>query len=180
MGGIGSGRWDLYARRVTVEECLTLDVGRLVKGRRVFTGQPEVWSWSYGQGCEPTATVRIAAEPGIADDPCVRLTYSVADGDGQQPIEDVVPLEDTRPFFGGVRWWFYCMGFQRAGSPCGRRVGKLYLPPGGSYFRCRHCYNLTYHSCQASRENDSLLRKLSRETGYPMEAVKRFFAERYK
>jgi len=29
-------------------------------------------------------------------------------------------------------------------------VGKLYLPPGGKYFGCRHCYNLTYKSCQES------------------------------
>ena len=31
---------------------------------------------------------------------------------------------------------------------CGRRVRKLYLGPGGTYFACRHCYNLTYESAQ--------------------------------
>ncbi len=31
---------------------------------------------------------------------------------------------------------------------CNRRVGKCYLPPGGKYFGCRACYNLTYRSCK--------------------------------
>jgi hypothetical protein len=31
---------------------------------------------------------------------------------------------------------------------CGRRVGKLYLPQGENFFRCRHCYDLTYQSCK--------------------------------
>ena len=34
----------------------------------------------------------------------------------------------------------------RAGRPCGRRCGKLYLPPGGTYFGCRVCYDLSYAS----------------------------------
>jgi len=53
--------------------------------------------------------------------------------------------------FGGVRYWFICP-LVINGRPCGRRVGKLYLPPGGKYFGCRHCYNLTYR-CQ--KEHDS-------------------------
>ena len=30
--------------------------------------------------------------------------------------------------------------------PCGRRVQKLYLPPGGRQFGCRHCYHLGYET----------------------------------
>ena len=29
-------------------------------------------------------------------------------------------------------------------------MGKLYLPPGGRYFGCRHCHDLTYRSRQES------------------------------
>lgn len=36
----------------------------------------------------------------------------------------------------------------RNGRYCGRRVGVLYL--GGDVFACRHCYNLTYASRNAS------------------------------
>jgi hypothetical protein len=34
----------------------------------------------------------------------------------------------------------------RNGVCCGRRVGKLYKAPGGSYFGCQHCYDLSYES----------------------------------
>jgi hypothetical protein len=53
----------------------------------------------------------------------------------------------TRCNFGGVRYWFICP-LVIDGKPCRRRVAKLYLPPGGKYFGCRHCYNLTYRSCK--------------------------------
>lgn len=41
----------------------------------------------------------------------------------------------------------------------GRRVGKVYLPPGGKYFGCRHCYQLSYRSSQESDKRVSALRK---------------------
>ena len=45
------------------------------------------------------------------------------------------------------------------GSPCERRVGKLYLPPGGRYFGCRLCYDLTYESDQTHDKRVDALRK---------------------
>src|SRR5579863_10722190 len=32
------------------------------------------------------------------------------------------------------------------GRRCGRRVQKLYLPPGCKFYGCRQCYNLGYSS----------------------------------
>jgi hypothetical protein len=55
-------------------------------------------------------------------------------------VEQQIPLTTTRPYLGGKRFWFLC--------GCGRRVGRLYLPPGQGVFRCRHCYNLTYWSAR--------------------------------
>jgi hypothetical protein len=52
-------------------------------------------------------------------------------------------LATTRPVVGGTRWWFTC--------PCGRRVGKVYLPAGADRFACRTCHNLTYRTRQMSR-----------------------------
>ena len=46
---------------------------------------------------------------------------------GRVPL--VVPVSD-----GGQR------------RPCGRRVQKLYLPPGGRQFGCRDCYDLGYET----------------------------------
>jgi hypothetical protein len=39
-------------------------------------------------------------------------------------------------------------------------VSKLYLPSGGRYFGCRHCYRLTYRSVQ---ERDPKLERLLRD-----------------
>jgi hypothetical protein len=71
------------------------------------------------------------------------------------PSEKVITcpfgLVSTPCHFGGVRWWFQCSGMS-VGNPCGRRVGKLYLPPGERYFACRYCHNLIYKAC---KEHDS-------------------------
>ena len=40
--------------------------------------------------------------------------------------------------------------------------GKLYLPPGGKYYGCRHCYDLTYESSQTSH---SRIRRLFLQYG---------------
>jgi hypothetical protein len=82
-----------------------------------------------------------------------------------------IPLVSTeaKPF-GGRQYWFECPNtiwpgtgdpkrglpllgepyIQPAPSVCGRRVGKLYMPPGWSRFACRQCCNLTYLSSQRS------------------------------
>ncbi len=63
---------------------------------------------------------------------CVRLNVVV------EP--QLIPIGTVRPHLGGKRFWFQC--------DCGRRVGRLYLPPGQRGFRCRHCHSLTYRSAQ--------------------------------
>ncbi len=42
---------------------------------------------------------------------------------------------------------FVC-GLVVNGRSCGARVKKLYLPPGGRYFGCRRCHDVTYESAQ--------------------------------
>jgi len=46
-----------------------------------------------------------------------------------------VSLTTTPLPWGGLRWWFTCP-LVVEGRSCGRRVGKLYLPPGRGYFGC--------------------------------------------
>lgn len=56
-----------------------------------------------------------------------------------------VSLTATACHFGGYRYWFVCPLCW--GGRAGReRAGTLYLPPGASYFGCRHCYDLSYQS----------------------------------
>jgi hypothetical protein len=91
--------------------------------------------------------------------PYVRLHYSLTRSG--ENLDYKVLLGTTRPRFGGLRWWFICPLIAN-GRKCGRRVGKLYLPPGGKYYGCRHCYDLTYRSAQAS---NSRLTRLFRQYG---------------
>jgi hypothetical protein len=52
-------------------------------------------------------------------------------------------------------------------------VGKLYLPPGGRYYGCRHCHELTYTRCQESRKYGGLFRRIAGEMGADFATVKR-------
>jgi len=58
-----------------------------------------------------------------------------------------VALARTPAPLGGERVWFVCPLVVN-GKSCGRRVVKLYLPPGGRYFGCRYCHGLSYEKRQ--------------------------------
>ncbi len=57
--------------------------------------------------------------------------------------------------------------------PCGRRCGKLYLPPGGRDFGCWTCYDLTYTSCQESHKHDRWAAMLGKDLGLSARQVLR-------
>ena len=61
--------------------------------------------------------------------------------------ESMIRITTTQPHLGGDRHWFMCP-VMRDGKNCGRRVGRLYLPPGAGVFGCRVCHNLTYKSAR--------------------------------
>lgn len=67
------------------------------------------------------------------------LGHAKRNGDGSR-VSYHVQLVQTRPNYGGVRWWFVC-------PRTGRRVAKLYLPRGGTYFWSRKANRLGY-PCQ--------------------------------
>jgi len=83
----------------------------------------------------------------VLGEPYVKLRYTITDrNSGEKADYDYkVSLTTTPCHFGGVRYWFICP-LVRNGSPCGRRVGTLFLSSGGKYFGCRHCYDLSYES----------------------------------
>ena len=78
---------------------------------------------------------------------------------GTEAILIPVRLEMTPTQFGGRRWWFTCPLIVGRVA-CRRRVGKLYLPPGGRYFGCRNCHNLTYRSAQEAHQAERLAGRL--------------------
>jgi len=148
---MGRERW---TNRLTVEDCLCLDVAAMQRDG-VFAGPvgdrwKTMWINAYGsadsilnysviQNAFFGLMLRLDSEV-IIQNSSVRLAG-----------EQLVRTTTTRPHLGGVRFWFRCV--------CGRRVGKFYLPPAGHFFRCRHCYNLTYQSAQThDKRRDALMR----------------------
>jgi hypothetical protein len=119
-------------------------------------------------------SIRFEARTLDMGQPVLHLSYSWPDRRTRQreSADHRVALTTTRPRFGGLRWWFVCP-LVVGGRPCGRRAGKLYLPPRGRYFGCRRCYDLSYTSSQESRKYDGLWRLLAADTGMDFRLVKR-------
>ena len=161
MGGPGSGRWAWHGSKTTVQECLRLDVNQLIREgvfKQAYSGPIH---WTRTSTGETIASAWIGLESTEGNRLSLRLRYTVGVGENQTGVDEEIPLQLTCPHLGGVRYWFTCP-LTRGYSPCGRRVAKLHLPPGGIYFRCRHCYDLTYESCRRSHAFDRLFRILSR------------------
>ena len=148
MGGFGSGRWSRDGTRVPVEACLVIDVNRLLQQRALRSGVCTTINWSsVGELGETVhdASIGVEATPhGIA------LRYTVTGYDGNRTeLDYTVVVVWTRCHFGGRRPYFICPGVVNEVS-CMRLVAKLYKPPAGQYFLCRHCHNLTYYGCNES------------------------------
>jgi hypothetical protein len=158
MDGYGSGRWRGHTKKDIVEDCRVLDVNRWTRERILREGVHHCGGWKWYNAATGEETSSIGYEVNTTDMafPWVRLFYTITRT--QEQMDYIIRLETTRPRFGGLRWWFTCP-LLRLGESCNRRVSMLYLPPGGRYYGCRHCYNLTYQSCQESDKRVNFLRK---------------------
>lgn len=125
-----------------MEDSYVLDAADLT--RKGFIPRESSWRpwtlrWTSTRTGEELASIGFAPDTREERDPFVRLHYN-AKGN---PQDYRVRLESSRPPFGGLRWWWRCPALG-----CGKRVQKLYLPPGGGVFACRSCHRLTYESAQ--------------------------------
>jgi len=121
MGGYGSGR---SGGGPTVEDGLTLDLGKLMHGRLFRPGQ--AWDssivWTNTRTGEQISSIAYQAQLS-EEHGRVRLHYTTARRNGEKHASDYwVELETTTQPVGGRRWWFVC-------PRTGARVAKLYLPP---------------------------------------------------
>lgn len=179
MGGAGSGRWTYHDKKRTIEECWRIgisDVARVIDLRNLGPASGSLRPIKPAPG-KRMSPVRCVVEVGDGDTLLLRLSYETDDKeDLKHWVETVISLQNTQPNFGGVRWWFSCP-YMVDGEECGRRVGKLYLLPGGRYFVCRRCLDLTYESCQKSHLYNGLFALVAGEaSGETFEAVKRAFS----
>jgi hypothetical protein len=131
--------------KTTVEDCRSVSIAFLKKHDYFYGCRSGgiVWKNYYGEG---TSSISIFVST-MDGDNYVRFQYTTTDRNTGEEVEYdyKVALTTTPCNFGGVRYWFICP-LNRNGVYCGRRVGKLYKAPGGKYFGCRHCYDLSYES----------------------------------
>jgi hypothetical protein len=181
MGGTGSGNhyhWHRAPKKTTVEASLSIDAGDWTRRGIINAGVRHrgTWRWTYPSGKEFAIAYDVDARDMSA--PSLHLAYSwTVSGSAPQSKSYVVPLTTTQPRFGGLRWWFRCP-LSRRGAACGRRVGKLYMPPQSGWFGCRQCHDLTYTSCQESGKADWLYRVVAEGTGCSVREVKRILGGR--
>ncbi|MBN1304960.1 MAG: hypothetical protein JXA13_11040 [Anaerolineales bacterium] len=139
MGGYGSGRWGWHTKKTQVEECLKWRISGL-KGFLV-PGSSGVTRWVRGEQVTDRIGFRV-----LGDDfpTALQVSYTIGpNSENPQEFDYRVNLTTTTLAWGSFRYWFMCPL-----QGCRKRVGCLYLPPGGKYFGCRHCYDLSYRSQQ--------------------------------
>jgi len=139
---MGRYYWD---KKNTVEESRSVSIAFLGKHDYFCGFRSGVISWTNCFG-EQTSSIGVTVDT-AEHDPHVRFQYTnMRRSTGEKTECDYkVILVSTPCNFGGVRWWFICP-LTTNSVPCGRRVAKLYCPPGAIYYGCRHCYNLSYDS----------------------------------
>ena len=144
MGGYGSGRSGV---RPVAEPSYALRIGlvaphlsRLAPGGFLM-GQSLAWRWPNGDIAVALRYTVSCADSGLRT---VYLAYATRDRTVTDPIGVVnchaaapSPRHSSCPSRGAAG---------RRCPGCSRRVGVLYRPPGASYWRCRHCYQITYAS----------------------------------
>jgi hypothetical protein len=175
MGGPNSGnRWHYWRpeKKTTAEECLHVDANRFTRAGvfRAATRQTGAVSWPESRIGVAPAVLVFTADMADPCGPSVRLLYFPEPGGDL--VECRLRLLPTPPHFGGLRWWFACP-MQTEQGECGRRVGKLYLPPGGRHFGCRRCHDLRYISSQEAHADDRALQTLAQQTGWEPAEVRR-------
>ena len=159
MGGYGSG---IRGYRTVVENCLTLSIYYL--RRNFYPYYIGTLHWSKVSTGERSASIGITTRFLERN---VQVSYTTTAGGEKQDVEETIGLTTTSPFYGGMSYWFVC-------PSCHNRAGKLYIPPGGIYFRCRKCYNLTYQSCRDSHKYDKAFAFIGARLGIPANQVPKF------
>ena len=132
MGGLGSGYYGPH--KYAAKDCLALDINALARQGLLADRRREgQWRWRDRRTGERLLPLSYHFERIDRQTGRLKLAYSV-EGCHQ---EQTIALTTSRLVSVGRRWWFAC-------PSCGRRAGKLYLPPGERHFCCRLCHRLTY------------------------------------
>ncbi|ACL63271.1 hypothetical protein [Methylobacterium nodulans] len=158
MGGINSGNW---GGRPTVEDCLALNLPKLLRDRAVRPGHTTAGTltWSSPHSEQTRASIGYTAILG-QEHGRIRLQYRTAQRGTAIDHDYTIALLATAQPFGGWRWWFIC-------PKAGTRTAKLYLPSGAAIFASRQAHRLAYWSQRESPRNRAISRafKLRHQLG---------------
>jgi hypothetical protein len=151
---MGRYRWD---KKTTVEECKSIST-TFLKQHDYFCGVR--WGgMKWTRNGEETGSISFTVSvQEWAGEIRFQYTQTQRQSGEKENLDYPVGLMATPCRYGGKRWWFICPLIKN-GAACNRRVLKLYLG-GGKYFGCRHCYHLTYESCQ---EHDARVDRLCKD-----------------
>jgi hypothetical protein len=150
VGGAGSGNWYRFDKKTATDECHSVDIRYLDRHGLL---EPGGWfSLRWSRASRETGSIRSLVDSSRPPKSVI-LLYRHRSGLGAEweDVQETVPLDYTPCNFGGERPWFICPG-----ADCGRRVALLYGP--GRYFRCRHCYDLSYESQREDKTHRALRR----------------------
>lgn len=140
------GRWS-YSNKTEADSLKKISIVFLKEHGYLSGWCSGTMTWS--RNGEKTGSINIQSEISESQQ-YLRITYTQTDNDTSEKndFDYKIPLTTTLCHYGGKRYWFICPWYKN-GVYCGKRVGVLYK--NGDYFACRHCYDLTYESCNASR-----------------------------
>jgi len=177
---MGRPKW---SNKSVVEDCLRISTQWLsqngyFEGFKVGRIQ---WNNCFGE-ITTSIGIRVDIYPEDIRGGYARLIYSRTHGvSGQRrEIDYSIKIIRTKCQFGGFRYWFVCP-LSKNGQGCNRKIGKLYLPPRADYFGCRHCYDLTYQSCQENHKFDGLYKEIAgRVAGATPSMVKKILYDSIK
>jgi len=144
-----------WSSRVMVEQCRVIDIPFLYRHGYLdgFKDGGIVWRNSRG---ERTASIDVRSHTDMSGNVnSIELYYAIhwKDTGRKEKHDYLISLTHSECYPKGKRRWLTCP-ITKDGERCGRRVGSLYLPPDGSIFGCRQCYDLTYRT---QKEHNKLL-----------------------
>jgi hypothetical protein len=154
------GRYSWSGRNM-VEECRSISINWLYRHDYLCGFKSGGLQWKNSSS-EVTGSIdiQISIDEINLDKNYLRLFYTQTDyfTKEKKEYDYKIQIVTTPCNYGGVRYWFRCPLIVN-GKFCGKRVGKIYLPPLGKYFGCRTCHNLSYRSC---KEHDKRVDALSK------------------
>ena len=161
MGGYGSGQRD---GRPTADQSRRIDLAWMIRKRMAVPGEYRFGTLSWSRGDNPAGTIGFTCDMRDPDNAALMLQYTTTDNASRKTrdFKHRIALSTTQPHYGGRRWWMHC-------PVNGRRVGKLYMPPGAQTFASRTAWRLGYQSQRASPRDAAFERlfRLQKKLGCP-------------